>query len=337
MKIIVKAVNRVFPDNIGDYLWESLQVAAKELDIELIRVPTKNWYHDAVHLDISAREEVRWINNANADAFLFFSNWIGGSKYRTVAQQYGAIQCPVIYISREDPNHFKIFSTDTQFVNIIGTSCSDCILRYKAMRPNIPVINLPMAVAPDIFYPSIEEPEFDIVFLGNRYRNRLVRNTGEKAIIFAAADWAKKNNKKMAIYGYNYGGFGWQDSTLANIARPRVDRLKAADIYRNAKVALSVASNDWSPTMCPNRVPLIAATGIPLIAYTSPAVEWITGGNANISKSAEETKKILDGILLDDLQIYTVKARLAKERILAKHTFKNRLQTILEALDALSL
>ena len=382
MKIVIKAENRVYPDNIGDYLWESIKSAADQLGIELIRLPMDEFCGNTT-LGV-AREEVEWINNINPDLFIFFSNWVHGRKSRMIAQEYDKIKCPVLFWSREDPNHYEHFLSDATHADIIGTCCSDCIPKYEAhpTRKKQKVISLPMAVAPEIFYPPnwIEEEcddcdadgfysspevcpfpsawhpeylcrngcedgiikhapkysdrEWDIVFLGNRYTTRQIRNDAEAAVVIAAAKWAIANGKKMGVWGHDGAPYGWwkvPEIYNTGIYQGRCDRLEAADIYRNAKVALSVSSNDYSPTMSPNRVVQIAASGTILIAYKSPASVWQTGGQSCISDSAYETEFLLNDIFYNADQ-YITWADFARAHVLADHTFKHRLETILEAM-----
>lgn len=365
MKIVIKAENRAYPDNIGDYLWESIKPAAAQLDIELIRLPTE----ETGIIRNMARKEVEWINEGVQDLFIFFSNWVHGVESRKIAQEYDKINCPVLFWSREDPNHYGNFLSDARYADIIGTCCSDCIPKYEA-EPNrkkqtqksrwngkdwhgLPeprtsfhrlldrkVISLPMAVAPEIFYPPDKpyaDREWDIVFLGNRYITRKIRNDAEEAVVIAAAKWAVANGKKMGVWGHDGAPYGWwkvPEIYNTGIYQGRVDRLEAADIYRNAKVALSVSSNDYSPTMAPNRVVQIAACGTILIAYKSPATRWQTENHCFSSHSDLDTKQRLSEIFSfkSSMDYYISQANLAREHVLAHHTFRHRLETILEAM-----
>lgn len=387
MKIVIKAENRKYPDNIGDYLWQSIKPAADQLGIDLVRLPAKKLYERYV-FSVAASAEIEWINDANPDLFIFFTNWVHGTRSRKIAREYNKINCPVLFWSREDPNHYDHFLSDAIHADIIGTCCSDCIPKYEERFPEKKVISLPMAIAPEIFYPPESEvkcdyrndevwytPEcrngrlwgqgreddeqyrgeinenygpcpqchgsgkrkneyadrdWDIVFLGNRYVTRQIRNDAEQAVIIAAAKWATANGKKMGVWGHDGKPYGWwrvPEIYNTGIYQGRCDRLEAADIYRNAKVALSVSSNDWSPTMAPNRVVQIAACGTILIAYKSPATWWQTGGNALISHSDSTTNYYLYHIFTDE-DIYTG----ARAHVLAHHTFKHRLETITEAM-----
>lgn len=337
MKLLVKAVNREYPDNIGDYLWKSFKGAASDLNIELVRVPTEMWdYNDIKH---ASQQEVNWVNAQSADGFIFFTNWINGARYRNVAFTYKNMTCPTIFWSREDPNHFDIFLTDARYADIVATCASECVPKYEFAYPGKKVINLPMAAAPEIFYPGTDsiDREWDIVFLGNRYPTRRVRNSGEDSVVIAAAEWALENKKRMGVWGLEDTGHGWKGvSKIYNTGifqGGRVDRLQAAEIYRSSRVALSVASNSESPTMAPNRVVQILATGIPLITYMSKATEWQSGGFANISCSAFQTQFLLDEIFNGKPLVYAERANRARKHVMGHHTFKIRLESILEALN----
>jgi spore maturation protein CgeB len=335
---MIKAENRAYLDNVGDYLYESLLPAAKALGHTFTRIPCELLYHDTRHFTTCIQNEIECVNSYNPDLFMFFSNWVHRAESARIARWYSKITCKKLFWSREDPNHFKPFLHDAMFVDVIGTSDADCVQKYQKEYPGKKVICLPMAVEPTIFYPSEvpwEDREYDIVFLGNRYTNRFVRTCGEQAVVRAAARWALQHGKKMGVWGYASGIYGWDDISevyKSGIYQGCVDRLKAADVYRNARVALSVASNDDSPTMAPNRVPQAAMCGCVLINYKSPATEWMLDGNNNTSLSVRETEQFLKDIFSRP-EAYLEKVQKAQTHILQHHTFAHRLNTILEAFN----
>ncbi len=328
-RLIVKCANRTGNENIGDYLYESLYPAAVELGIELVRLP------DGIHNRPDL--EVEFVNGqAGVIGFLFYSHW--GTGRKVGLDTYRAVRCPVIFWTREDPNHFDHFLPDAAVADLICTSALECVPKYHKRFPDRQVICLPMAIDPGLFAPNTgaySDREYDLVFVGNRYPKRDIRLDGENALIVPAAQWAIENGKSFDIFGLQSGTFSWEDLQLPGVTyHDRTDRLKAALVYRNAKVALSVASNTDSLTMAPNRVVQIAATGTVLASYTSKATEWTTGGNANISRSAPETGAMLTDIF-NDLDKYAAVANQAREHVLKYHTFKHRIERITGAINGL--
>ncbi len=56
MKIVIKAENRAYPDNIGDYLWESIKPAAAQLGVEVLRLPTDEIYNNPNRITTAERK-----------------------------------------------------------------------------------------------------------------------------------------------------------------------------------------------------------------------------------------------------------------------------------------
>lgn len=385
-KLLVRAANRNEFDGLGDYLIESLTPAAEQLGVEVVRVPYMEYYKDVFackekggehlkeqldyHIRIAANKEVQFANKFSDDeciGFLFFTDWslVG---YRRVAADYMGIRPPVIFWSREDPNHFGSFLSDGLFADVICTSAEECVTKYQQHYPASRVLCTPMAVAPEIYYSDFTpvnfwKREFDIVFVGNRYADREVRTSGENAVVFAAVDWARRNGRKFGVYGLHKGPHSWEGVFPVwhdlNGNTPFLDekheklnpeyqgifqgrctgRLETADVYRNTKVALSVASNENSLTMVPNRVVQIGVSSI-LIAYRSKATERLTGGHALISDTAEKTWQYLDDIFFNvgnfgPSEEYIKRAERARDFVLSAHTFRHRLEAIVDVLEDL--
>ena len=338
MKIVIRAANRTYPDNVGDYLWESYKAAGYASSVELVRSPTEILYKPSYDLAKASREEVSWVNEQDADAFLYFTDWgiFGhGGDYRQIPLAFKDINCKKIFCSREDPNHFESFLGDCTHADIIGTCAEECVPKYQEKFPDKKVICLPMAVSPDIFYsPVSSKRHWDIVFLGNRYKNREVRTSGEQAVIIEAAKWAIENGKNMGVWGREDDAYGWSDIPEiyeTEIYRGRVDRLAAASIYKTARVALSISSNDNSLTMAPNRIVQAACAGCDILAYTSKATEWQTRGHCAISTTPEETRRFLDRTF--SMGFRSLDVIEAQSYVMKHHTFYQRLQTILETLN----
>lgn len=67
MKIVIKAVDRPNGDRIGTYLFECLQGAATDLDIELIRLPTEKFYTPGRELKVASHLETEWVNKTDIE------------------------------------------------------------------------------------------------------------------------------------------------------------------------------------------------------------------------------------------------------------------------------
>jgi spore maturation protein CgeB len=197
-----------------------------------------------------------------------------------------------------------------------------------------------MAVNPDLYnLPDREEDRiWDIVFVGNRYKDREVREAGEKQVLLPALQWALKNGKLIGVWGKGLSApdmFTWRNLpqvwNAPGVYQHETLRLESMKVYKRAKVVLSYTSCPNGETMLPNRLLQAAACGCIILSQKTPATDYILAGNYFVTRSAEETGKQLTRIFSDMPAAWEV-ARKCRAHVLANHTFVNRLKDILGVL-----
>jgi len=342
--------------DLGDYLYACLAPDIEALGYEPMRMPINSWklypeknMEDVTELGSQFREMDQLHNfinenRGNVAFILHFSDW--AHRWLPTLPDYRHIKpkVPVVFWSREDPFHYKIFKWESETADIICTSEEESIPDYKKDYPDTPTICTPMAAAPHIFHPAVDKDrEWDIVFVGNRYKNREVRERGESEVLIPAIEWALENNKKIGVWGKGGPGtpdlFTWENLPLVwdtpGVYQPETLRLEAADIYRKAKVVLSYTSCPDAQTMLPNRLLQAAATGCVILSQRTPATDRILGKSGyHSSRSAEETKKKLSHIF-DNLDECFQQAESTRTHVISNHTFKQRLERIIRVVERL--
>jgi spore maturation protein CgeB len=106
------------------------------------------------------------------------------------------------------------------------------------------------------------------------------------------------------------------------------ERMLAA--YKSYKVFLNVNSTPDSPTRCARRVFELAACGTPVLSGPSRAVEEFFAGSVPITPAREDTGTLLASLLANP-EVRDRYAHLAMREVFARHTYRHRVDTVLEA------
>lgn len=340
-KIIVRATL-----DLGEYLFMCMKPAIEQLGYMPVKIPPEKEkiylvrnMPEPVRKEAIAREqavldeEIQDPNNVAC--YIWFTDW--AFRWSHVRKQE---ELPIkkVFWSREDPFHYEQFLDEARLADFICTSGKESVPQYKERFPNVPVLVTPMALAPEIYYPpeTADEREWDIVFVGNRYMGRKIRESGEGIVLLPALRWAKKNEKRFGLWGKGPGSpdlFNWENQREvwdAKVFQKETLRLAAAEVYRKAKVVLSYSSCPTSATMLPNRVLQAVGSGCILVSQKTPATDYIVGVDNYVGVSSlQETDQALTRIF-NDLPEHYAMAKRAREYVLNHHTFKHRLISILE-------
>ena len=327
--------------DLGEYLFACCAPTIRELGFEPVKLPPitdPNYKRVVPELTeiLNLRErDILAVLTQNPDecaGLIYFTDW----HFRWPFNDY-KYQLPIkkVFWSREDPFHYDIFKPEAEAADYICTSSIECIPQYLSHYGKTTICT-PMALAPEIFYPTtpIEKREFDIGFIGNRYNGREVREAGEDMILIPALEWAKENNKKMGVWGKGPDGpdlFTWSNRKEiweSGVYQHETTRLEAADVYRKVKVILSYTSCPDSQTMLPNRLLHAVGSECVVLSQDTPATREILNNSVFISDSPAKTKRMLD-LIFSNLPAAHAQTVAGKEYLLEHHTFKERLKQIL--------
>jgi len=247
---------------------------------------------------------------------------------------------PTAFWNKEDPVHFERFAEAAALFDHVFTTDARCVERYRALPGGARTVTpLPFAAQPRIHNPAAVVPERSSspCFAGAWYRDR---HADRRRALAALLDAARPRG--LVIYDRSFGGkdgaFGFPERfaphVLGGLPYERI-----LDVYRSHRVFLNANSVADSPTMCSRRVFELAACDTAILSTPGEALGALLG-DGTIDEAADEASAAaaLERLLGDEPERRR-RARAARRRVFAEHTYAARLATIAETagLDAYSL
>jgi spore maturation protein CgeB len=236
---------------------------------------------------------------------------------------------PTVFWNKEDPVHFNHFVQTAELFDYIFTTDSNSVQSYKDACGHDRVGCLPFAAQPRIHNPlTIGPREKAASFAGSYYAKHVERSESMLRIFNQAIPFG------LAIYDRNYEKV--QQGLLKNNRFPDhlqpyvKGSLKYYEIdksYKGYRVMINVNTVQHSPTMFARRVYEGLASGTPIVSNHSDGVKRLFGDLVCVSEHEEELAEAFR-VLFEDEAEYR---RIAKEginRVLAEHTYLDRLEEI---------
>lgn len=239
---------------------------------------------------------------------------------------------PTVFWSKEDPTHYNDFLEAAKLFDYVFTTDADCIERYKKDLGHDNVLCLPFAAQPRIHNPVGSAKKIrDVGFAGSWYAtghdDRVIQM---KYVLEPALEY------DVDIFDRNYSRnvreFRFPDEYQPNIVGELgYDEMVYA--YKMYKLFLNTNIVQQSPTMFARRVPEILASGTCVLSGYSRGIENLIGADiVKIASSPEEVKRYLD-LLLGDEDLRDRLAHLGLRKVMKEHTYKNRLDYVLQTVD----
>jgi spore maturation protein CgeB len=177
-----------------------------------------------------------------------------------------------------------------------------------ASRVKVPVMPLLQAAAHERFTPEAQEPEHELVFVGN------TRGTEREGI-----DWALAAGLEVEIWGQ-----GWEEVAPDRLVADILDNRDLPALYASSKVVLC----DHWPDMAKegfisNRVFEAAAAGALPVTDQVAGLADVFGDSVAVYRTAEELESLI-ALNLGDSEARMASAAAAREAVLAGHTFDHR-------------
>ncbi|WP_152396984.1 CgeB family protein [Paenibacillus guangzhouensis] len=218
--------------------------------------------------------------------------------------------------------------------DVVFTIDSGCIPFYERIGCKR-VFHLPLGTDPDVFRPFTTHPTYhsDVCFVGTGYQNRitfmeeLLRHLDREV--------------KVQIVGHFWDTLKLSDGCIPNIRKKWVNTPETVRYYNGAKVVLNIhrshddAFLDKNKTGVPgysinNRTFDIAACNAYQLTDFRPDLEqcYTLGEEITSFSSPKECAEQIHAFVHDD-SARTSMAKKAYDRTLQRHTFANRLETML--------
>lgn len=239
------------------------------------------------------------------------------SKSKVVIWMYDSVQRKDREICQSHIDHidamFCFERTDLDFFSAIGK---------KAYY-------LPLSCDPFVYYPiECKEKDIDILFVGTIY-------TSKKRISLLEKVADRYHDKKILFYGeykpYFKNPVKWLFRGRRDIFKNiNIPPNRVNELYSRAKILLNV-HNEQTIYGANQRVYEVCASGAYQICDYNPYIASLFPNNeVGLYKTDEECFSLIDDALVYDKTDLAIKAR---NIVISKHTFKNRIEEILEKLD----
>ena len=236
---------------------------------------------------------------------------------------------PSAFWNKEDPVHFERFAEAAALFDHVFTTDARCVERYRALPGRERTVTpLPFAAQPRIHNPAAVVPERSAspCFAGAWYRDR---HADRRRALAALLDAARPRG--LVIYDRSFGGkdgaFGFPERfaphVLGGLPYERI-----LDVYRSHRVFLNANSVADSPTMCSRRVFELAACDTAILSTPGAALSALLGeGTVDEALDEASAAAALERLLGDEPERRR-RARAARRKVFAEHTYAARLATI---------
>ena len=196
----------------------------------------------------------------------------------------------------------QLVSTGSQNIVLMPHGC--CQVRFSGPPPE-----------------PAKQPEFDVVFVGNRMQSRDPLShfywVAKKRIAFVTA-LTNRYGRRFGLFGKGWDGYvSWQGTTPF---------LQQQETYQRSAIVLGGTPNAYYDFYTSDRPFIAAASGVPLVDYHVPGVERLLepGRDWWLGHNVYDTVRICDELLELSADARHAMAAVARARILSDHTQYHR-------------
>jgi len=336
---------RPAPKPAGPFATLSVGLVADELTRSCLQ-------HECRVVDLTPGNAEAMLTRARPDLVFVESAWLGHRnawKYgiaaypdhperdnRALVQMIGqarGLGIPTVFWNKEDGVHFERFIASARLCDVVLTVDASCVARYReTIGPDARVGTLPFAVQPQIHgFSGIDARRRGACFVGSygthvhdarRERQDLLLPAAAAALGLTVYD--RNSDRRSSHYRY---------PTLPGMQlRDKVPHRRTAAIYKSHLVSLNVNTVEDSPTMFSRRLVEILACGGLAVSTPALAIERLFADWCHVVASREEALALFERLAREG---YSARERemmrSGAEHVLAKHTYRQRLGTVLDA------
>lgn len=236
---------------------------------------------------------------------------------------------PTVFWNKEDPVHFSNFIDSASKFDLVLTTASEAVPRYKE-RTSARVGVLQFAAEESLHNPiGSAQRNGKVCFAGSFYANRFQERRDDQLMLLDAA-----SAFDFDIFDRNYqpnpavkSDFAFPDR-FAPFVRGRLPYDAIGRAYRDYRVFLNVNSVVDSPTMFSRRVFELLACGTPVVSTWSRGTEE-TFGNDLVwhVRGREEAEEAIRVLMTDDRE-WRRRSLAGIRAVLSAHTYRHRFQQV---------
>ena len=300
-------------------------------EVNLYPLPREGWQQIFIENDISFFfAESSWNGNNGEWQYAFTSfNKSHGDELRNILKLCKKLGIPSIFWNKEDPINYDAFIDVAKEFDIIFTTDERCVYQYQIDCKHDLVYPLPFAAQPLIHNPVRNTlPLYDVSFIGSWY----IRKHGSREdVLNNLIDGASNHN--LHIYDRNFGTDNRNQfpEKYHSLIRGRLTYEECCMAYRSYKAILNVNSVDDSMNMFSRRVYEILCSATNVISGPSIGMESMFSDGLHVCHSKDDVDKVLTQILSNDF-FRTRSAHLAHRNVMMNHTYRQRMEYILETI-----
>lgn len=306
-----------------------------EIECQVMSVTPKNWravlglWKPDIFFVESAWYGRRGSWKYQIAAYPDYSNRSNARLARVVAHARDA-GIPTVFWNREDGVHFKRFIDSAKLFDKILTVDGNMLPSYRAALGGTPQLDVMMfAISPALHAPDLREPVRRASFVGSYNRDIHPARVAWQHRIFEAAETigitAYDRNSGRSPMKYRYPVRPWIRVHQA------VPHSRTAEIYRSHIVNLNVNTITNSSTAFSRRFIEILASGGFALSNPTTAITTLFADYCKVTDSFEEASLFFSRIACDGLSNYErEQARAGAEYVLNNHTWRHRIEQILE-------
>lgn len=230
---------------------------------------------------------------------------------------------PIVFWNKEDPVHFNTFIATAKYADFVFTTDIDCIKNYKTLLKHDRVYLMPFAAQTKYHNPiEIYQRQDKFCFAGAYYKRYPDRARDLETFVDTITSL-----KEIDIYDRN---FYKQDPNYAfpsSYKRFIVGTLKPEEIvkaYKGYRFNINMNSVKQSQSMCARRIFELLASNTVSVSNYSRAIRNLLG---DLVVCTDDGKLLKDEIKkFDDPEYYSKFRLLGLRKILAEHTYRERLK-----------
>lgn len=310
------------------------------------------WGHEFTTVSVTPQGWREQLAEAPVDLLLVESAWAGngrawqyqltGSKAPSGPLRELVTHCreqgiPTVFWNKEDPPHVEDFLETARLFDVVFTSDSRLIPRYREELGHHRVASLAFAAQPALHHPIRPQRgyhERDMAFAGMYFAHKFPERRDQMQMLLSAAETASATMARgLEIFSRFLG-----DDERYQFPQPFAQRVvggldyqRMLTAYRAYKVFLNVNSVADSPSMCARRVFEITASGTPVVSTRSEAIpRFFDQAEVPVVDSEEEARQTLRALVRSP-ELNARTAHLGQRRIWRGHTYAHRAVEVLEA------
>ncbi|MEU5876597.1 glycosyltransferase [Spirillospora sp. NPDC047279] len=237
---------------------------------------------------------------------------------------------PTVFWNKEDPPNFDVFIETAKLFDQVFTTSEEMIPRYREILGHDRIGLLSFAAQPRLHNP-VKVPggrRHEVAFAGTYFSHKHPKRADQMRVVLEpACDFDLHIFSRMLEEDARFQFPPRYDGHV--VGSLPYERMLSA--YKAYKVFLNVNSVPDSPTMCARRIFELSACRTPILSGHAEAIERFFPGTVSLTRSQEETKTLLTGLLANP-ELRDRQAHLAMREVFASHTFGHRVASVLEAI-----